>query len=268
MSFRAKIAGARAIMTFDNWPTLLLARLSHRKVGLVVYCKDNLEILVDHRGGDENGTRECIAGNMYRKYVPLFKLEEPANVLDIGANGGGFPLMLKLERVELGSVVSVEMNPATYTRLLLNLTSNIGPSAVAINAAVCGANSPSEIFLARSRGGTGYGMNGNMVNASSSHVTVKTTTLESLYNQYFSGKQIDICKIDIEGAEYDLIDSSPDELLRNVRYLIIEFHEPSRTPPVIQRLAELGFSEITDFEGQTTGPHTEVRVFRGPHSPR
>ncbi len=174
--------------------------------------------------------------------------------------------MLKLEGVNLGSVVSVEMNPATYTRLLVNLASNLGPSAVGINAAVCGTNSPSEIYLTPRRGGTGYGMNGNMVSASLSHVTVKTTTLDSLYNQYFSGKRIDICKIDIEGAEYDLIDSSHDELLRKLRYVVIEFHEPSRTPPVIQRFTELGFSEITDRADRGTGPHTEVRVFCGPQS--
>src|SRR3954465_12461530 len=167
MSIQTRIAGARAIMTFDNWPTLLLGRLLYRNTGLLVYRKNNLEILVDHLGGDENGTRECIVGDMYRKYVPLFTLPEPARVLDIGANGGGFPLMLMLEGVKLASVFSVEMNPATYSRLLVNLVSNIGPAAVGINAAVCGANSPSEIFLTFSRGSTGYGIEANSATMSS-----------------------------------------------------------------------------------------------------
>ena len=263
MSIQSKIAGARAIMTFDNWPTLLLGRLLYRKMGLLVYCKNNLEILVDHLGGDENGTRECIVGDMYRKYVPLFNLPQPARVLDIGANGGGFPLMLMLEGVKLASVVSVEMNPATYSRLLVNLMSNIGPSAIGINAAVCGANSPSEIFLTPSRGNTGYSIDGNLAGMSSSHVAVKTTTLESLYEQYFSGRCIDICKIDIEGAEYDLLDSSPDDLLRKIRYVVIEFHDASKTPPVLTRFAELGFSELTQKD-RRAGARTEVRVFCGP----
>jgi len=250
-------------MTFDNWPTLLLGRLLYRKVGLLVYCKNNLEILVDHRGGDETGTRECIVGDMYRKYISLFTLPEPAYVLDIGANGGGFPLMLILEHVKLASVVCVEMNPATYSRLQVNLQINLGHSAVAINAAVCGANSGGEILLTPSRGSTGYSINGSMAGVSSPHVAVRTTTLESLYNQYFGGRHIDICKIDIEGAEYDLIDSSHDDLLRKVRYLIVEFHDPSKTPPLIRRFADLGFSELTDQNHRRTGMQTEVRVFRG-----
>ena len=53
MSIKTKVAGMRAVMAFDNWPVLLLGRLFYRKTGLVVYCKNHLEILVDHRGGDE-----------------------------------------------------------------------------------------------------------------------------------------------------------------------------------------------------------------------
>lgn len=251
-------------MAFDNWLPLLVGRLLYRKTGLVVYCKDGLEILVDHRGGDEAGTRECIVGDMYRKYIPKLKLHEPARVLDIGANGGGFPLMLMLQRVKLGSVISVEMNPATFSRLLVNLQSNVGPHAVAINAAVCGKDAAEEIVLTASRGSTGYSMDHTALIATAPRVTVKTTTFESLYSRYFGGAPIDICKIDIEGAEYDLLDSTSDDLLRQIRYLLIEFHDDARTPAVIRRFAELGFSEHTESSSQRTGDHTEVRFFRGP----
>jgi FkbM family methyltransferase len=267
MSISTKIAGARAIMAFDNWPALLLGRLLHRSAGLLVYRKDNLEILIDHRGGDENGTRACIVSSMYRRYVPLLNLGRPANVLDIGANGGGFPLMLKLSGVQLASVVCIEMNPATYSRLLLNVQSNLGFSAVAINAAVCGTGSEPEIFLRPSRGGTGYNIIGDHIAGEASpHVAVKTTTLESLCARHFRGQSVDICKIDIEGAEYDVLSSTCDDLLRSIRYLFIEFHDPVKTPAVIRRFAQLGFADITDENQRRTSERTEVQVFRGPQA--
>jgi len=56
-----KFGGLRAILAFDNWPALLLVRLFDRKAGFVAYRKKGLDILIDHRGGDENGIRQCIA---------------------------------------------------------------------------------------------------------------------------------------------------------------------------------------------------------------
>lgn len=113
----------------------------------MVYRKDGLDILVDHGGGDENGTRACIATDMYRRYLPLFNLPGPVRVLDLGANGGGFPLMLKLAGVSLARVVSIEMSPLTFSRLQLNLATNLGSTAVAINAAICGPRSASRVSL-------------------------------------------------------------------------------------------------------------------------
>ena len=49
-------------------------------------------------------------------------LDAPANVLDLGANNGGFPLLLHTSGIELKKVVSVEFNPRTFARLNFNLT--------------------------------------------------------------------------------------------------------------------------------------------------
>jgi hypothetical protein len=69
-----KYEGLRAILAFDNWPAVLFARLFDRGTGFVVYRKRGFDILIDHGGGDENGTRSCIATDMYRRYLPHFDL--------------------------------------------------------------------------------------------------------------------------------------------------------------------------------------------------
>ncbi len=264
MLARQKLHGLQRIIAFDNWPMLILARVFDRKTGLVVYRTHGMDILVDHRGDDENGTRECIATDMYRRYLPSLLLPEPVRVLDLGANGGGFPLMLAIAGIRLDRVVSVEMNPLTCLRLRVNLANNLGQSAVAINAAVCGMPEDSEILLKPSRGGTSNGMFADQAASSAPHDSVRTTTLNALCEKYFANQRIDICKIDIEGAEYDLFASSPDQLLRKIRYLFIEFHDASRTPALLKRLADLGFEDIAVQSGNKPGSFGDVHAFQGP----
>jgi FkbM family methyltransferase len=263
MFIRNRLAGFRAVMAFDNWPMLLLGRLFDRGTAFVIYRKKGLNILVDHHGGDAAGTRGCIVGDMYRRYLPSLGLSGPLRVIDLGANGGGFPLLLRLEGVEFAALVCVEMNPLTFQRMRLNVAANVGPAAVAINAAACGEGQPAEIFLTPTRGGTGESMYDLRAEASAAHVSVPTITLPYIFEKYFAGQDIDLCKIDIEGAEYEVLASTPDKLLLRIKNLIVEFHDPSRTPALLERIRGLGFREIAD-KSQKTGERTEVHAFRGP----
>ncbi len=153
--------------------------------------------------------------------------------------------MLKLEGIDVEPAVCVEMNPLTALRLAVNLNTNFGFSAVAINAAVCNMPEGSEIRLKPSRGGTSESMFSGQVGREVPAVVVRTTTFTSLYSRYFADSVVDICKIDIEAAEYEVIDSIADDVLKKIRYLFIEFHDRPRTPAVIERLLSLGFTELT-----------------------
>lgn len=264
--------GLEAVLAFDNWPMLLFGRLFDRKTGFVAYRKKGFDILVDHRGGDQCGTRMCIATDTYSRYLSSFGLSGPVRVLDLGANGGGFPLMLRIAGLEVARAICVEMNPLTYGRLQVNLATNLGPSAVAINAAVCGIQG-SEIPIKPSRGGTGDSMYQSHAGSSAQHVLVPTTTFQALYDQYFQNQPIDICKIDIEGAEFDLFASSTDDLLKKIRYLIIEIHYfhdqgPGKAKVLSERLKALGFTDITIEEPHRTNLPAEVRAFAGPEAVR
>jgi len=272
-----RLHGMKAVFAFDNWPMLLLGRVFDRKTGFVAYRKNNLDILVDHHGGDECGTRMCIASDMYRKYLPTFALPGPARVLDLGANGGGFPLMLAIEGIELAKVVSVEMNPLTFRRLELNLITNFGTSAVAINAAVCAMPVGSEIQVRPSRGGTGDSMFRDRAGSGEAHVSIFTTTLQELYEKHFAPEPIDLCKIDIEGAEFELFETAPEEVLKKIRYLVMEIHQsPENVTTSVKVLREkleaLGFVDITIPERHSNGRNgndsheirPEVKAFAGP----
>jgi FkbM family methyltransferase len=261
MGVRQKLGGFRALLEFDNWPMLLLARTFDRKTGLVTYRKGAHEILVDHNGGDENGTRACLVSDMYRKHLGRIVTQGAVRVLDLGANGGGFPLMLILNGVEVEQAVCVEMNPQTCLRLLVNLATNLDGRATGLNAAVCATDSEDGIRLERSRGSTSLSMYDRSMATSQSQVTVPTTTIARLFERYFPNEAVDICKIDIEGAEYDALMATPIPVLGKIRNLIIEFHDPARTPGCVKRLEDSGFRELQGNDDAKTGENTEVRVF-------
>lgn len=265
MSIRTKFAGLRSALYFDNWPLLIAQRFLDRKTGLVTYRKAGFEILVDHHGGDEAGTRQCLVSDMYSRYLPFLRLPDSVSILDLGANGGGFPLMLRLRGIKLKRVVCVEMNPLTAKRLAVNLSLNVGPAAIAVNAAVCDISSHGpEIVHQDSRGSTSESIFHNRGDSKGGSYSVPTVTLLALCETYFPQTEIDICKVDIEGAEYEAFHSSSDDVLLKFRYLLIELHNPSRNAEFLSRISALGFKDMTDRSSCNTGAETEVRLFRGP----
>jgi FkbM family methyltransferase len=250
---------------------LVFGRIFDRKTGFVAYRKKDFDILVDHHAGDQCGTRMCIASDMYRRYLPLWKLEGPVRVLDLGANGGGFPLMLSLAGIQLNLAVCVEMNPLTYRRLEVNMATNFGGRVVAINAAVCAMHQETELLIKPTRGGTGDSLIDNKVESDSAQVPVQTTTIQALYDRYFKSGFVDLCKIDIEGEEFGVFAAASDDLLLRIRYLVMEIHYYrvgglAKAKDLLGRLGALGFVEITidDQERKSSALAARVQAFRGP----
>src|SRR5205085_9721291 len=99
----------------------ILTKVLFPSESLLVYRYRGLDILMDRTGGDANGAREVLTSPMYRRFLPSIKLDHPANVLDLGANNGGFPLQLLASRIKLRKILSVEFNPNTHIRLHFNL---------------------------------------------------------------------------------------------------------------------------------------------------
>lgn len=66
---------------------------------------------------------------------------------------------------------------------------------------------------------------------------------------------VDLLKVDIEGAEGPLFDSTPDETLRDIKQITVEFHDflegvinPAKVRAIVRRLESLGFLYV-DFTG-------------------
>jgi hypothetical protein len=59
---------------------------------------------------------------------------------------------------------------------------------------------------------------------------------------------VSLLKIDCEGAEYDIVKSSPPDAWQRVKRIVVEYHPapPEKVEALRARLTELGFSVIKE----------------------
>lgn len=258
MSLQTKINGLKEVWQFDNrlWLTLTKTFFSQEK--LHVYRYKGLEILVDHAAGDANGAREILTSPMYRHFLPKIKLHGAINVLDLGANNGGFPLLLQAEGLRLKKVVSVELNPKTFSRLRFNLERNLNCEIVALNAALCGEEKELEIMLGT--GSVSDSIYDNRPNNGENTYLLQGLSLDQICQKQFENEIIDLCKMDVEGAEFEVFLQPEHQSLRRCRNLIIEIHErDGRTKDeIIPAIEKIGFVRQLNDAGADPTVHLFV----------
>ncbi|MDQ2745927.1 MAG: FkbM family methyltransferase [Acidobacteriota bacterium] len=254
MNFLTKIRGFKEVWQFDNRLRLIVSKLFFPGEQLQIYHFKGMDILTDHAAGDANGAREVLTSPMYRRFFPQMNFSGAINVLDLGANNGGFPLLLQACGIRLKKVVSVELNPKTFTRLRFNLERNLNCTVVALNAALCGQNETLKVSLGA--GSVADSIYQKSAEANASEYEIEGLTADEFVRRYYAEETIDLCKIDVEGAEFDVFLQPAHESLRRCRYLIMEIHERDgrRAEEILPAVARLGFAR------QPTAPDADPSV--------
>ena len=138
------------------------------------------------------------------------------------------------------------MNPHTYVRLLFNLDLNFPGSSVALNRAVAG--SAGWLEISDTRGSTGQSMYDRDPAGTERKVRVEMITFDQLVAEYFVDEKgdLDVLKIDIEGAEYEMLLSENCSQIGRFRNLFIEIHPHADIPraTLMNRILSFGF-ELT-----------------------
>jgi FkbM family methyltransferase len=238
--------GLRALMQFDNWAFLVVQRCCLQTP--MVYRKRDIRFLVDRAGGDQHGLIECVARDMYSRHFAHLTKSRPLRVLDLGANSGGFGLALILGGFEIERIVAVEMNLRTHARLAFNLVNNIGSKATLVHAAVCEIKR--SILVADNGGWVGNSIYHQNLSDTPT-LEVSGVTLDELTFTYFPNDRVDILKMDIEFAEYEVLFSDTCKSIVQCDYLLIEIHEDERhaAKTLIRRLDELNFEMLAGNRG-------------------
>lgn len=248
MNISTKLEGLKSILQFDNKWQLIINRLFF-KSSLNVYIYKGMKILMDHDSGDACGTRLCLSTDMYKKYLSYMSLQGKITVLDLGANAGGFPLMLRAAGIAIGKLVCIEMNPFTWQRLSFNIKANFDCETHCLNLAVAGENKDLELFLGK--GSTSDSIYSRLSEENKkSRFHISCQTIDAVFQHTFRDETVDICKMDIEAAEYEVLLNPGHDSLRNCRYLIMEIHRrDAKSESLLKKeLQDLGFIEIIRSE--------------------
>jgi FkbM family methyltransferase len=153
--------------------------------------------------------------------------------IDIGANVGLFTeycLDMEFERV-----ISVEPNPLAVQEFKKMHSDN--PAVVLHEIALTGDGQ--DVNLSVNPGNTLVSSISKSI--SDNTVTVKSKTLDALMESF---EEVDLLKIDIEGAEYDLLANTSEETLKKASNIILEFHDnpDGKVLGILEKLESAGFN--------------------------
>lgn len=141
-------------------------------------------------------------------------------VIDIGAHLGFFSLYASILNSKV-PIYAFEPHEGNFALLKENLHLNHAGNVTPKQVAVAGAVGQATLLLSRED------LNHSLTHAiEPTGVTqkVQTTTLERIFEKNRLGRA-DLVKIDCEGGEFEILYSTPPELLGRIGALFIEYHD-------------------------------------------
>lgn len=178
--------------------------------------------------------------------LPGFSGRENGTVLDIGANEGFYSLRIQQQN-RAAKVLAIEPVRATYKRLAENIELNSCSTVYTLQAAVDSAAGRINLQC-HSAVPTIASKNVGQLNQSwinKEHLAeeiAEAYSLDALVSRYreygFDG--IDLIKIDVEGAELDVLKGAVETLEKTAR-IVVEWHSPELRDGVIAFLTQSNF---------------------------
>ncbi len=165
-------------------------------------------------------------------------------VVDAGAHVGGFTLWAA--RRANCRILALEPNPETYELLAENVRrAGILSRVTLFNAALAGGSGTRTLHTPP---GPSHG-DSVAIEKGGGSVEVRAMTLSELLA---SGgiEHVDLLKLDVEGAEYEVIKEIHLDLLRGAGVIMIECHDvPGQSPAlIVDKLRAAGASVASDLE--------------------
>jgi FkbM family methyltransferase len=159
----------------------------------------------------------CLDRDYERSFV---QVENGWTVVDVGAGLGDFTVLVG-RRCPDSTIFAFEPLPESYDLLLANLALNRLANVRTIPAALAGTSGTLQLS---SRAGLAERSRTHPDPGDGPTVPVPAIGLEQAFER-FGIRQCDFLKMDCEGAEYDILFGAPEDALRRIRRIAMEYHE-------------------------------------------
>lgn len=165
-------------------------------------------------------------------------------VVDMGAHIGAFAVRAA-RLAHSGQVYAYEASGKNFIMLSENCKLNHLENLYIENSAVSNQRGIRPFYTPSDNG-----ILGSLFQDTSSFMEmVQTTTFSDIIAEH-ALTQIDFLKVDVEGAEFDILFASPDETLAITRQIVIEFHEfkedNRRHSDLVDLLSSHGFEVVVE----------------------
>ncbi|OGV89931.1 hypothetical protein A2Z41_00665 [Microgenomates group bacterium RBG_19FT_COMBO_39_10] len=190
---------------------------------------------------------EILWRDIFQKEEYKIGLSNPKPLIfDVGAHIGLSTIYFKTKYPK-AKIIAFEPNPQTAKLLRLNIKANHLKNVKIIEAAAYSQKGKALLYIDSATENPWTWGDSLIKNIWSSKNPPKTVSVRAVLLSKFLTKPIDLLKIDVEGAEFEIIKeaSSKFHLIKN---LIIEYHETPKTNPhnklslIAKILREIGFN--------------------------
>jgi FkbM family methyltransferase len=198
---------------------LASSRTPWRRDELHFALRDDTVIVAPNEPGARVPVYEIFVEDAYRLPELTAGLRDDAVAIDVGGHIGCFSVALA-KALPQASVHTYEASPYTVEWTRRNVSANGLDRRVHVHACALAGHTG---HLSFADNGHASGLNGITAPASSSIVQVPCRTFEEAVKA--AGGRVDLVKLDTEGAEYDIVLSSPPQAWATVQRVVLEYHD-------------------------------------------
>lgn len=157
-------------------------------------------------------------------------------IIDIGAHIGFFSIYASLLNPDI-QIFSFEPEPNNFQTLKENLKTNHIKNVIIKNLAIADEMGQKKLFISEDS------HNHSLVFQTEKQLTIPATSLTKIFENI---SYCDLIKLDAEGAEFQILQSLPQNIFPKIKTFYIEYHEqlPEMNKLTLTRLLEMANYQI------------------------